>query len=76
MTSRLGVQETLVDFDQSRSTGYDKSCNQLDLGFPIVTNLDSGPLTLSVAQYKAGKGVLLGTGRHLISLRQQYKPKN
>jgi hypothetical protein len=61
-TSRLGVQDkTLVDFDQSRSTGYGKSCNQLDLGFPIVTDLDFGPPTLSVAQYKAGKGVLPGT---------------
>jgi hypothetical protein len=61
-TSRLGVQDkTLVDFDQSRSTGYGKSCNQLDLGFPVVTDLDSGPPTLSVAQYKAGKGVLPGT---------------
>jgi hypothetical protein len=70
-TSRLGVQDkTSVDFDQSRSTGYGKSCNQLDLGFPIVTDLDSGPLTLSVAQYKAGKGVLprdnqQPTGQHL-----------
>jgi hypothetical protein len=82
-TSRLGVQDkTLVDFDQSRLTGYGKSCNQLDLGFPVVTDLDSGPRTLSIAQYKAGKGVLPGTtsrpstGRHVISPHQQYKPKN
>jgi hypothetical protein len=61
-TSRLGVQDkTSVDFDQSISTEYGKSCNQLDLGFPIVTDLDSSPPTLSVAQYKAGKGVLPGT---------------
>jgi hypothetical protein len=69
-------RQDAVDFDQSRSTGYGKSCNQLDLGFPVVTDLDSGPPTLSVAQYKAGKGVLTGTGRYVISTRQQYKPKN
>jgi hypothetical protein len=63
-TSRLGVQDkTSADFAQRRSTGYGKSCNQLDLGFPVVTDLDSGPLTLSVAQYKPGKGVLPGTTR-------------
>jgi hypothetical protein len=56
--------------------------NRLEIGFPVVTDLDSGPPTLSVAQYKAGKGVLPGTtsrpstGRHVISPRQQYKPKN
>jgi hypothetical protein len=63
-TSRLGVQDkTSVDFAQSRSTGYGKSCNQLDLGFLVVTDWDSSPLTLSIAQYKAGKGVLPGTTR-------------
>jgi hypothetical protein len=32
-TSGLGIQDkTSVDFDQSRSTGYGKRCNQLDLG--------------------------------------------
>jgi hypothetical protein len=34
--------------------------NRLELGFPIVTDLDSSPPTLSIAQYKAGKGALLG----------------
>jgi hypothetical protein len=56
-TWRTRQDKTLVDFDQSRSTRYGKSCNQLDLGFRVVTDLDSGPPTLSVAQYKAGKGV-------------------
>jgi hypothetical protein len=36
-------------------------CNWLEIGFPVVTDLDSGPPTLSVGQYKAGKGVLPGT---------------
>jgi hypothetical protein len=83
MRRQLGVQDKAsVDFDQIRSTRYDKSCNQLDLGFPVVTDLDSGPPTLFVAQYKAGKGVLPGTtsrpstGCHVISPHQQYKPKN
>jgi hypothetical protein len=35
--------------------------NWLEIGFPIVTDLDFGLPTLSVAQYKAGKGVLPGT---------------
>jgi hypothetical protein len=57
------TRQISVDFTQSRSTGYGKSCNQQDLGFPIVTDLESGPPTLSVAQYKVGKGVLPGTTR-------------
>jgi hypothetical protein len=36
-------------------------CNWLEIGFLVVTDLDSGPPTLSIAQYKAGKGVLPGT---------------
>jgi hypothetical protein len=43
MTSRLGVQDmTSVDFDQSRSTGYGKRCNHLDLGLLVVTDEESG----------------------------------
>jgi hypothetical protein len=42
MTSRLGVQDkTSVDFDQSRSTRYDKMCN-VDLGLLVVTDQESG----------------------------------
>jgi hypothetical protein len=46
------------------------------MGFPIVTDPDSGPPTLSVAQYKAGKGDLrdMYSTDHLRS--NQYKPKN
>jgi hypothetical protein len=41
-TLRLGVQDrTLVDFDQSRSTGYGKLCN-VDLGLLVVTDQESG----------------------------------
>jgi hypothetical protein len=81
-TWRTRQDKISVDFAQSRSTGYGKSCNQLDLGFAVVTDLNSGPPTLSVSQYKAGKGVLPGTtsrpstGRHVILPHQQYKPKN
>ena len=35
-------------------------CNLLEIGFPVVTDLDSGPPTLSVSQYKAAKGVPQG----------------
>jgi hypothetical protein len=48
-------------------------CNCLEIGFPVVTDVDSRPPTLSIAQYKAGQGVLPGTtsrpstGRHVIS---------
>jgi uncharacterized DUF497 family protein len=42
MTSRLGVQDnTSMDFDQSRSTGYGKMCN-VDLGLLAVTDQESG----------------------------------
>jgi hypothetical protein len=77
-TWRTRQYKTLVDFDQSRSTGYGKSCNQLDLGFPVVTDLDSGPSTLSITQYKAGKGVPrdMYTTDHLHLRSKQYKPKN
>jgi hypothetical protein len=68
--------KTSVDFAQSRSTGYGKICNQLDLGFPVVTDLDSGPLTLSIAQYKAGKGVLPGTSQHIGTCNQQTIDKS
>jgi hypothetical protein len=41
-TSRLDVQDkTLVDYDQSRSTGYGKMCN-VDLGLLVVTDQESG----------------------------------
>jgi hypothetical protein len=33
-------------------------CNLLEICFPVVTDLDSGPPTLSVSRYKAGNGVL------------------
>jgi hypothetical protein len=36
-------------------------CNWLEIGFPVVTDLDSGPPTLSITQYKASKGALLGS---------------
>jgi hypothetical protein len=43
MTSRLGVQnKTSVDFDQSRTTGFGKRCNHLDLGLLVVTDQESG----------------------------------
>jgi hypothetical protein len=73
---------TRLDVQTSQSTRIKAArislpyCNWLEIGFPVVTDLDSGPPTLSVAQYKAGKGVLPGTGRHVISPRKQYKPKN
>jgi hypothetical protein len=31
-----------VDFDQSRSIGYGKRCNQLDFGLQVVTEQESG----------------------------------
>jgi hypothetical protein len=41
-TSRLGVQDkTPVDFDQSRSTGFGKRCNHLDLALLVVTDQES-----------------------------------
>jgi hypothetical protein len=42
MTSRLGVQDkTLVDFAQSRLTGYGKMCN-VDLALLVVTDQELG----------------------------------
>jgi hypothetical protein len=64
------TRQDLGGFCPKQIDGIWKSCNQLDLGFSVVTDLDPGPLTLSVAQYKAGRGVLSGTGRHVISPRQ------
>jgi hypothetical protein len=41
-------------------------CNRLEIGFPVVIDLDSGSPTLNASQYKMGKGVLLGTGHHVL----------
>jgi hypothetical protein len=41
-TSRLGIKDkTLMDYDQSRSTGYGKMCN-VDLGLLVVNDQESG----------------------------------
>jgi hypothetical protein len=51
-TSRLGVQnKTSVDYDQSRSTGYDKMCN-VDLGLLVVTDQESGNQPHSLANIR------------------------
>jgi hypothetical protein len=40
-TWRTRQDKTLVDYDQSSSTGYDKMCN-VDLGLLVVTDQESG----------------------------------
>jgi hypothetical protein len=51
--------------------------NWLEIGFPVVTDLDSCPPTLYVAQYKAGRSVSREryTTDHLHLRSKQYRPK-
>jgi hypothetical protein len=57
-TSRLGVQDkTLVDFAQSRSTGYGKMCN-VDLGLPVITDEESGNRPHPLVNIRRARGPL------------------
>jgi hypothetical protein len=56
---RQDIKMLVVPSDSPKITGL--CCNLLEIGFPVVTDLDSGPQTLSVSQYEVGKGVLQRT---------------
>jgi hypothetical protein len=64
------TEQDLMDYDQSRSTGYGKMCN-VDLGLQVVTNQESGNRPHPLANIRRTRRPLCTSIQYSSNLHQQ-----